>query len=246
MIRLWQILLRLHMNFIRLNLSNPKPGHTTGGSGRGARGFGQAGSGKIGCQQNYHSPRKPKVNVLSKKRRNVASRSPQKHEQAKSYFKTTKEQNHRLTRGLSPVYPLSISGTRSAFCFCLPTSGTTPFCFLNPFHARHVREKTRCRPTKISTSSNSFPTRFATNATNLNLSNPKPRRTTGPSCRGGTQRGGGVRTALVERDAIGAMLPRNNPSHCSPVNLEQCISQLFGNPNSLIPISNRRRNKTRR
>ena len=165
---------------------------------------------------------------------------------SKILFKPTKEQNHRLTRGLSPVYPLSISGTRSAFCFCLPTSGTTPFCFLNPFHARHVREKTRCRPTKISTSSNSFPTRFATNATNLNLSNPKPRCTTGPSCRGGTQRGGGVRTALVERDAIGAMLPRNIPSHCSPVNLEQCISQLFGNPNSLIPISNRRRNKTRR
>ena len=43
-----------------LYLSNPKPGHTTGGSGRGAQRSGQAGSGKIGCQQNY-SPRKKKV-----------------------------------------------------------------------------------------------------------------------------------------------------------------------------------------
>ena len=47
------------------NLSNPKPGHTTGGSGRGARRSGQAGSGKIGCQRN-HSPRKQKSTVLSK------------------------------------------------------------------------------------------------------------------------------------------------------------------------------------
>ena len=47
------------------NLSNPKPGHTTGGSGRGARQSGQVGSGKIGCQQNY-SPRKKKSTVLPK------------------------------------------------------------------------------------------------------------------------------------------------------------------------------------
>ena len=32
------------------NLSNPKPKHTMGGSGRSARRSGRAGSGKIGCQ----------------------------------------------------------------------------------------------------------------------------------------------------------------------------------------------------
>ena len=47
-------------------LSNPKHGHTTGGSVRGARRSGQAGSGKIGCQQN-NSPRKQKSTVPSKK-----------------------------------------------------------------------------------------------------------------------------------------------------------------------------------
>ena len=39
-----------------LNLSSPKPGHTTGGSGRGARRGGGAASGRTGCQQNS-SPR---------------------------------------------------------------------------------------------------------------------------------------------------------------------------------------------
>ena len=47
------------------DLSNPKPGHTTGGSGRGARRSGRAGSGRIGCQQNY-SPRKQRSTVPSK------------------------------------------------------------------------------------------------------------------------------------------------------------------------------------
>ena len=40
----------------RTNLSSPKPGHTTGGSGRGARRGGGAASGRTGCQQNS-SPR---------------------------------------------------------------------------------------------------------------------------------------------------------------------------------------------
>ena len=53
------------------NLSNPKPGHTTGGSGRGARRGGRARSIRIGCQQNC-SPRKQRFLVppkASKKRR---------------------------------------------------------------------------------------------------------------------------------------------------------------------------------
>ena len=47
--------------------------------------------------------------------------------------KPTEEQNLRLTRGLSPVYHRFISGTRSALCSWLPTSGTTPFCLCKPF-----------------------------------------------------------------------------------------------------------------
>ena len=46
-------------------MSNPKSGHTMGRSGRSARRSGRAGSGKIGCQQNY-SPRKQKSTVHSK------------------------------------------------------------------------------------------------------------------------------------------------------------------------------------
>ena len=86
-----------------VNVSNPKPGHTTGGSGRTARRSGWAGSGKIGCQQNY-SPRKQKTtgpSKASKKRRfNI---SP---EARTSEFrcKPTEEQNQRLTTGSSAVY----------------------------------------------------------------------------------------------------------------------------------------------
>ena len=47
------------------HLSNPKPGHTTGGSGRGARQNGRAGSGRIGCQKSC-SANKNKLRALSK------------------------------------------------------------------------------------------------------------------------------------------------------------------------------------
>ena len=86
-----------------MNLSNPKPGHTTSGSGRGARRSGRAGSGKIGCQQNY-SPRKQRSTVpskASKKRRfNVFPEA----RTSEILCKQTEEQNQRLTTGLSPVY----------------------------------------------------------------------------------------------------------------------------------------------
>ena len=66
------------------HLSNPKPGHTTGGSGQSARRNGRAGSGKIRCQQKS-SPRKQKFTVPPKASKNNALTSLQKHEQAKSY-----------------------------------------------------------------------------------------------------------------------------------------------------------------
>ena len=53
-----------------LHLSNPKHGHTTGGSGRSARQSGWAGSGKIGCQLPRQGNKKSTVpSKASKKRR---------------------------------------------------------------------------------------------------------------------------------------------------------------------------------
>ena len=58
----------------RLNVSpeaqTSEIGHITGGSGRGARRSGQAGSGKIACQRK-HSPRKQKSTVPSKKKKSL-------------------------------------------------------------------------------------------------------------------------------------------------------------------------------
>ena len=80
------------------DMSNPKPGHTTGGSGRGARRSGRAGSGRVGCQQKC-SPRKQRSVVpskASKKRRFNVSPEARTNE---ILCKPKKEQNQRLTRG---------------------------------------------------------------------------------------------------------------------------------------------------
>ena len=89
------------MHFPRhsLHLSNPKPGHTTGGSGRGARRSSRAGSHRIGCQQNY-SPGKQMSIILWQRRFNVS----QKAQTGEILGKPTEEQNQRLTTGLSAVY----------------------------------------------------------------------------------------------------------------------------------------------
>ena len=113
----------------RIHLSNPKPGHSTGGSGRSARRSGRAGSGKIGCKQNY-SPRKQKSTVpskASKKRRFNVSPEARTSEIP---CKATAEQNQRLTTGLSAVYPrdeesalfLAAEQWNDAFLFCKPFS----------------------------------------------------------------------------------------------------------------------------
>ena len=85
------------------NLSNPKPGHNTGGTVRSARRSGRARSRKIGCQQNY-SPRKQKSTVpskASKKRRFNVSPEARTSE---ILCKPTGEQNQWLTSGLPAVY----------------------------------------------------------------------------------------------------------------------------------------------
>ena len=70
----------LFMQGMSENLSNSKPGHTTGRSGPSARRSGRAGLGKIGCQQNY-SPRKQSTvpsKASNKKSRQRLSRSTKK------------------------------------------------------------------------------------------------------------------------------------------------------------------------
>ena len=117
------------------NLSNPKPGHTTGGSGRSARRSDRAGSGKIGCQQNY-SPRKQKSTVPSKASKKRHFNVSPEARTGEILCKPTEEQNQRLTSGLSAVYQQFISGTRSALFSWLPNSGTTPFCLCKPFSCK--------------------------------------------------------------------------------------------------------------
>ena len=115
-----------------IDLSNPKPGHTTGGSGRGARRSGRARSGKIGCQLNY-SPRKQKFTVPSKASKKCRFNVSPEARTSEILCKPTEEQNDRLTSGLSPVYHRFISGTRSALCSWLLTSETMLFCPCKPF-----------------------------------------------------------------------------------------------------------------
>ena len=52
-----------------------------------------------------------------------------------------REQNHRLTTGLSAVYPRFITGTKSALCFWLLTSGPTPFFPYMPCMKKVYRDK---------------------------------------------------------------------------------------------------------
>ena len=114
------------------NLSNPKPGHTTGGSGRSARRSGWAGSGKIGCQQNG-SPRKQKSTVPSKAWKKRRFNVPPEARTSEILCKPTGEQNPRLITGLS-------AGREALFVpGCRPVEQRL-FVFVNPFHARHVRE----------------------------------------------------------------------------------------------------------
>ena len=122
-----------------LNLSNPKPGHTTGGSGRGARWGGGAGSGRIGCQQNCLSMRQASLvlSKASKTRRLNVSPEPRTSE---ILCKPKKEQNPRLTS--SPVQQRFNRGTRSALRSWLLTSAPTHFCLCKPFSCKRGREKT--------------------------------------------------------------------------------------------------------
>ena len=66
----------------------------------------------------------------------TALTSLREHEQAKSYVNRMWEQNHRLTTGLSAVFPRLISGTRSALRSWMLTSRPSPFCLCKPFSSQ--------------------------------------------------------------------------------------------------------------
>ena len=116
-------------------LSSPKPGHTTGGSGRGARRAGGAGSGRTGCQQNCSPKRKASL-APSKATKTRRLNVPPEARTSEIVCKPMGEQNPRLTRGLSAVHPRFISGTRIALCSWLLTTGPTPICPCKPFSCK--------------------------------------------------------------------------------------------------------------
>ena len=82
---------------LEINLSNPKPGHTTGASGRSARRGGGAGSGLTGCQQNC-SPRKQASLAPSKASKTRLLVSPEART-SEILCKPMEEQILRLNRG---------------------------------------------------------------------------------------------------------------------------------------------------
>ena len=123
------------------NLSNPKPGHTTSGSGRGAL---RGGGGRAGLDANRTVRLGDKPPSYSPKhRRHVAWTTLQKHEQAKSYVNRWRNK----TRGWQPVHNRFIrdlSAGREALFVpgCWPVDRRL-FVSVNPFHARHVRESNK-------------------------------------------------------------------------------------------------------
>ena len=131
-----------HFQPVEHNLSNQKPGHTTGGSGRSARRSGWVGSHKIGCQQN-HSPRKQKSTVSARHRKKRRFNVSPEERTSEILCKPTEEPNHRLTSGLSAVYERFICGVRSALCSWLPNSGTTPFVSKKTLYMQGMSGKTR-------------------------------------------------------------------------------------------------------
>ena len=103
-----------------------KPGHTTGDSGQSAWRSTLGGSSKTGCQRNYVSKRNTSPPFSPRHRDKIASTTPQKHEQAKSFCEPTGEQNHRLTNCLPADYQQFISdlsAIRRQLCSLQPRIG---------------------------------------------------------------------------------------------------------------------------
>ena len=133
-----KLLIRATINIFPIQnkkLWSPKPRHTTGGSGWGARRGGGAGSGRTRCQQNC-SPRRqaslapPKASQVHRLNIFAEART------SEILCKPMEEQSPRLTTGSSAVYPRFMSGTRSALFSWLLTGGPTLFCPCKPFSCK--------------------------------------------------------------------------------------------------------------
>ena len=79
------------------HLSNPKPGHTTGGSGRDARRSVGAGSGRSGRRQNC-SPRRQESLAPSKASRTSRLNDSSEARKSEILWKPMEKQSPRLTR----------------------------------------------------------------------------------------------------------------------------------------------------
>ena len=113
-----------------VNLSSPKPRHTTGRSGRdGAQRGGGAGPVRTaaGVSPRTHGTLLPlRVSTTS------AWTTFQKHEPAKPYV----NRRGNTTRVCIAFHPRLISGTKSALRSWLLTSGPAPFCLCKPFSCK--------------------------------------------------------------------------------------------------------------
>ena len=190
------------------NLPNPKLGQRTYGcSGRSARGRVLAGSGEIGCQQNY-SPQKRMTTVPSKASKERRKNDPKEAQTSGILFKPTEELNHLLTGGFFSVYDwciTALSAGRERALFPAADHWTDAFCCCKPFHARLVREHAKS---------------IQTDGKTTHLSNPKPGHTMGRKGRGGAQRRRGAGRGSVGRDAVGSIQPGKNAPISPPANRE--------------------------
>ena len=117
-------------------MSSPKPEHTTGGSGRrGARRGSAAGPGRKGRRHVGWPRSKPSLQPARVSWTTVLN-IPLQARTKEILCKPMEEQNPRLTRGSSAVYPRFISGTASALRSWLLTSVPTPICLCKPFSCK--------------------------------------------------------------------------------------------------------------
>ena len=118
------------------DFSSPKPGHTTSGSGRGARRIGGAGPGRTGRRQNS-SPRRQESLVPPKASKtgllNVSPEARTSEILCKPNAGTKSPVDKRFVSGLT-------AGREALFVpGCRPVDRRF-FASVNPFHARHVWE----------------------------------------------------------------------------------------------------------
>ena len=126
--------------FSCVNLLNPKPGHTTGGSGRGAMRCSGVGPGRAGRRQS-NSPRRQASLAPSEASKKRLLKVPPEERSSEIPFKPMEEPNGRLTTGRQSIDKQSNRGTRNGLCSRLLGSGPTPFFVsVNISHTKYIRE----------------------------------------------------------------------------------------------------------